>query len=156
MATPKILADQFREVYLSGTWVVNTNLQAQIENLSWTEATQKIGPHNSIAALIFHLHYYIKGVQQVLDGGSLDIKDKYSFDMAPINDATEWEKLRDSMIASATRFADSIERLTPEQLGSAFVEEKYGTYERNMHVIIEHGYYHLGQIVLLKKLMEIA
>ena len=156
MATPKSLADQYREVYLSGKWVVGTNLKEVIENISWTDATQKIGPHNSIAALVFHLQYYIKGVQQVLDGGSLDIRDKFSFDMQPILNASDWKQLRDSAILAADRFANTLEKLPSEKLADPFVDEKYGTYERNMLGMIEHGYYHLGQIVLLKKLMDIS
>ena len=31
--------------------------------------------------------------------------------------------------------------------------EKYGTYYRNFHGLIEHAHYHLGQIVLIKKLV---
>jgi hypothetical protein len=40
-----------------------------------------------------------------------------------------------------------------EKLKDVFVEEKYGTYQRNIDGMIEHSYYHLGQIVLIKKLL---
>jgi len=33
------------------------------------------------------------------------------------------------------------------------MEEKYGNYYRNFHGIIEHCHYHLGQIVLIKKML---
>lgn len=46
--------------------------------------------------------------------------------------------------------------LAPEEkLKEAFVEEKYGTYQRNLEGMIEHSYYHLGQIVLIKELLKI-
>jgi len=35
-----------------------------------------------------------------------------------------------------------------------FTDEKYGTYQRNLIGILEHSYYHLGQIVLIKKLLK--
>ncbi|MDQ1090003.1 hypothetical protein QE390_004607 [Siphonobacter sp. SORGH_AS 1065] len=35
-----------------------------------------------------------------------------------------------------------------------FVDEKYGTYYRNLHGMIEHTHYHLGQIVLIKKILR--
>ena len=38
-----------------------------------------------------------------------------------------------------------------EELNQVFVDEKYGTFHRNINALIEHGYYHLGQIVLIKK-----
>jgi hypothetical protein len=34
-----------------------------------------------------------------------------------------------------------------------FVDEKYGTYLRNIEGVIEHSYYHLGQVSLLKKMV---
>jgi len=39
-------------------------------------------------------------------------------------------------------------------LDSVFVDEKYGTYLRNIEGVIEHCYYHLGQISLIKKLVS--
>ena len=40
-----------------------------------------------------------------------------------------------------------------EKLSEVFVDEKYGTYERNINLMIEHCYYHLGQILIIKKLV---
>jgi len=33
------------------------------------------------------------------------------------------------------------------------VEEKYGNYQRNIDGMIEHSYYHLAQIVVIKKIL---
>jgi hypothetical protein len=41
-----------------------------------------------------------------------------------------------------------------EKLNQVFVDEKYGTYQRNIDAMIEHAYYHLGQIVLIKKMIN--
>lgn len=41
--------------------------------------------------------------------------------------------------------------LTDEAILSPFVMEKYGTYLRNLEGVIEHSYYHLGQIAIIKK-----
>ena len=35
-----------------------------------------------------------------------------------------------------------------------FVDQKYGDYQRNIDLMIEHAYYHLGQILILKKLLN--
>jgi hypothetical protein len=34
-----------------------------------------------------------------------------------------------------------------------FVNEKYGSLQRNIDAMIEHSYYHLGQIVLIRKII---
>jgi hypothetical protein len=46
-----------------------------------------------------------------------------------------------------------IEKLTENQLKNIFVKENYGTVQRNIHGLIEHSYYHLGQLVLTKKII---
>jgi len=57
------------------------------------------------------------------------------------------------MWADAESFAGLIEELSEERLWEPFSEEKYGIYYRNIHGIIEHSHYHLGQIVLIKKIV---
>jgi len=46
-----------------------------------------------------------------------------------------------------------IENTPDDKLDQNFIHEKYGTYQKNMDGMIEHCYYHLGQIVLIKKLL---
>jgi uncharacterized damage-inducible protein DinB len=154
MTLSKQLADQFREVQLNGTWVVATNLKAQLTDVSWEEATTRIGSLNTIAALTFHLNYYVAGLIRVLEGGPLDIRDKYSFDMPPITSAADWDALREKCFREAERFAGLVAAMPEEQLMGPFIMEQYGTYFRNVQVMIEHSYYHLGQIVLLRKLIK--
>ena len=154
MATPADIAKQFREIYLDGKWVIGTNLKAELENTTWQDANKTVGKHNSIAALTFHLNYYLAGVQKVLDGGSLDIRDTYSFDMEVLDSHEKWNDLRNSIITNARNFASSIESIPPKSLKDNFVDPKYGTLERNLQVIIEHGYYHFGQIVMIRKILQ--
>lgn len=147
------LANRFREVILNGRWVANTNFKDQLADVSWEQATQKVGSLNTIAALTFHIHYYIAGVLNVFEGGTLDIRDKYSFDMPPIQSQQDWEKLRSSLWRDAGRFADLVEQMPGERLQEVFVDAKYGTYQRNIEAMIEHSYYHLGQVSLIRKLL---
>lgn len=148
------IAKQFREVYLNGTWVATTNLKAQLSDVTWEEATTKVGNLNTLAALAFHVNYYVSGILNVLKGGSLDIRDKYSFDMPPVESQEDWEKLLDKMWSDGEAFASLVEQMPDEKLGAGFVEEKYGNYYRNILAMIEHSYYHLGQVVLLKKMIR--
>ena len=153
MENSKQLADRFREVILKGKWIANTNFKDQVTDLSWELATKKVGSLNSIAALIFHVDYYIGGTLNVFKGGDLEIRDKYSFDMPPIKSPEDWEKLKATMWSNAEEFANYLERLPDSKLDSVFVDEKYGNYRRNMEGMIEHSYYHLGQISLIKKML---
>lgn len=154
MKSSATLASRFREVLLNGTWVANTNYKQQLTGLPWEMATAKVGALNTISDLAQHIHYYIKGVQNVFEGGSLDIKDKFSFTFPPLPSQMEWTLFLDLLWKDAEAFAASVEQLPDEQLNEVFAAEKYGTYLRNIEGMIEHCYYHLGQIVLIKKLLS--
>lgn len=152
MHTIKYLADRLEEVLLSGTWIANTNCQTLLMATDYQQATRKIGDHNSISALTFHLNYYMAGLIKVLQGGPLDISDKYSFDMSPVTEEAQWVLLRQSFLDNAALFIEEVRALPEERLLQPFVNEKYGTYQRNIEGVIEHSYYHMGQISLIKKL----
>lgn len=150
------LAQRIREVFLNGRWIANTNFRDQLSDLSLEKATQQIPPLNTIAALTFHINYYLVGLLQVLAGGPLDIRDQFSFDLPPMQSDEDWDKLVNDLHVNAEKFAEQLENMSEEQLAATFVKEKYGTYRRNIEGVIEHSYYHLGQISLLKKLINKA
>lgn len=153
MKTKYQIANQFREVILNGTWIANTNFKHQLTGLNWEIATAKINSLNTIADLARHIHYYIKGLKNVIKGGALDIKDSHSFDFSPIQSQPEWESFLNLFWDDAEEFASLIEQMPDEKLNQSFADEKYGTYLRNVDGMIEHSYYHLGQIVLLKRIL---
>jgi uncharacterized damage-inducible protein DinB len=154
METSHQLANRFREVILNGKWIANTNLKDQLGDVHLKQATRKIGSLNTIAALTFHINYYIAGILNVFEGGNLEIRDKYSFDLPPIRSAEDWDRLRNELWSNAEKFAGHVERMSDEKLNATFVDEKYGTYRRNIEGMIEHSYYHLGQISLIKKMIR--
>ncbi|MNK34401.1 hypothetical protein D3C87_529070 [compost metagenome] len=148
------LANRFREVILNGTWIANTNYKAQLEGLDWQIAIKPVQDLNTIAALAQHVHYYISGVKAVLLGGELTIKDQFSFDFPAMVSQAQWDAFLILFWKDAEEFAVLVDQLLETQLNENFVEEKYSTYLRNIEAMIEHSYYHLGQIVLVKKLLQ--
>ncbi len=152
MKHSKQLADRFREVLLNGKWIANTNFKDLLSSVTWQHATKKVGSLNTIAALAFHVNYYIAGILNVFEGGELEIRDKYSFDMPPLNSKADWDQLLNDMWTNSEMFANHVESLSNEALSASFVKEQYGSYQRNIEAIIEHSYYHLGQISLINKM----
>ena len=146
------IAKHFRDVHFGGNWT-SVNLKETLTDVSWQQATTKIYSLNTIATLVFHINYYVSTVTKVLQGEPLNAHDKYSFDLPPIQSQEDWEKLLNKTWNDAENFAQLIEQLSEGKLGEIFSEEKYGNYYRNIHGIIEHTHYHLGQIVLIKKIL---
>jgi hypothetical protein len=154
MSSTSQLAKRFREVMLNGLWIANTNFKDQLKDVSWEQATTKISSLNTIAMLTFHIDYYIAGLVNVFEGGDLEIRDKYSFDLPSIESQQEWEELLNKLWSDAEKFANLLEQIPDSKMNEGFVDEKYGTYLRNIDGMIEHAYYHLGQITLIKKLLN--
>ena len=124
--------------------------------LTWQQATTQVASLNTIAALVFHINYYVNAILKVLQGHSLDAHDKYSFNLPILTNQAEWEKLQEKTFSDAEKLAASVEALPESKLWQVFSEEKYGDYYRNIHGVIEHTHYHLGQIVLIKKMLTSA
>lgn len=153
MERSKDLSKRLNEVLLNGYWIANTNYKSQIESVTWKEATQKIGTLNTIASLTFHVNYYLAGLINVFKGGGLEIRDKYSFDTPPIESEADWEKLTNEFLGNSEMIVKEVAKFADSRLDEPFVDKKYGTYLRNIEGVIEHSYYHLGQISLIRKMI---
>lgn len=149
---PKQIAKQFREVYFGGNWTCS-NIKDHLADVTWQQATTKVYTFNTIATLVYHMNYYVSAILKVLEGNPINAKDEYSFDHPPINSAEDWKNLLDKTLADAEKFTEKIEALPESKLWETFVAEKYGIYYRNLNGVIEHCHYHLGQLVLIKKLV---
>ncbi|WP_312090055.1 DUF1572 domain-containing protein [Chryseobacterium sp.] len=154
MSSTLQLAKRFREVILDGRWIANTNFKDQLSDISWEQATTRVGELNTIAMLTFHIDYYISGLVNVFEGGNLEIRDMYSFDLPPIESQEQWQDLLNKLWKNSEKFASLLEKMPDSKMNENFADEKYGTYLRNIDGMIEHAYYHLGQITLLKKIIN--
>lgn len=148
------MANRLREVFLDGKWIASTNYKEQIQGITRQEATLQVSDLNSIAALVFHVNYYIAGLLNVLNGRKLEISDKFSFRMPEIKSEHDWAQLVSAFLTNSDAFANKVERMEDHVLDQPFVNPRYGSYLRNIEGVIEHGYYHLGQIVLIRKLIR--
>ncbi len=147
------IAKHFKEVYFGGNWT-DSNIKDNLSNVTWQQATKKVYTFNTIATLVFHMNYFVGAGLQVLQYGTLDAHDKFSFNCPPINNQKDWEALLDKTYKDAELYTTLVEQLPEIKLAEVFVQEKYGNYYRNLHGIIQHCHYHLGQIVIIKKILE--
>lgn len=104
--------------------------------------------------LVFHINYYVSGILHEFETSKLEIHDKYSFDIPPISSEEEWTNLIQVFLANAEKLASLIEQMNDEDLDQPFIDGIYGAVLRNVDGLIEHAYYHLGQITLIKKMIK--
>lgn len=146
------IAQHLRDVHFGGNWTWSS-MQKHLQDVTWQQATTQVHGFNTIATLVYHTHYFVAALLKVLQGGPLDSKDAYSFAHPPLHSPADWEQFLGRVWADADALATHIAQLPEARLWETFVEEKYGTYYRNLHGVIEHTHYHLGQMVLVKKLV---
>ncbi len=147
------IAKHFREIHFGGNWT-ESDIRSQLADVTWEEAIARVYDLNTIAMLTYHIHYYVATVLNVLQGGALEGSDKNSFDHPPIASESDWENLRQQVMDDAGIFARLLDELPENRLWENIGPEKYGSYYRNLHGIIEHSHYHLGQIALIRKIIR--
>lgn len=152
MSVTAQIAKHFRDVHFGGNWTFS-NMKDNLADISWKQATTQVYSFNTIATLVYHMNYYVGAVTRVLQGEPLNASDKFSFGHPPIESQDDWKKMLEKTWADAEKFATLIEQLPETKLWEDFSDGKYGNYYRNLHGIIEHCHYHLGQVVLIKKIL---
>lgn len=147
------LAKHLNQVMLGGNWT-SMNYNSVLTDLPWQKANQQVQGLMSIAKLTFHATYYIDVLLRALKNQPLNAKDELSFNTPPINSQQDWDNLLKHIFTNSEEVCELIQQLPDEQLNDHFTDEKYGSFFRNINGIIEHLHYHLGQIVLIKKLLQ--
>jgi hypothetical protein len=146
------LARHLREVHFGENWTWS-NLKDQLTGITWQQAITPVYNCNTIATLVYHMNYYLGVVSNRVQGKPLVGKHEDSFIHPPIDSKEDWDNLISKTWADAEAFASYIEGLPESRLWEVF-SEKYGTVYRNIQGVIEHNHYHLGQIVVLKKIIH--
>ena len=153
MTFPQQIAKHLRDTFFGTNWTCS-NIQENLKDVTWEQATTQVYDLNTIFTLMQHITYYIPAQIQVLQGNLLVASDAESFITPNINNEIEWQLFLHEKYEEAEQLASLIENLSEEKLNEYFAEEKYGTYFKNLVGMIEHLYYHLGQIVFLKKIIN--
>ncbi len=146
------IAKNLEDLHFGGNWTA-VNLKDTLTGVHWKDTNRKVASLHSIAELVYHINYFIAVVNRVLQGHPLEGKDAVSFDVPEIRCNEDWEALLQKVWNDARIFSNLAKDLPDSKLTEIFGEEKYGTYQRNLYGLIEHSHYHLGQIVLVKKLL---
>lgn len=147
------LAARVGEVFLTGRWIAQTNINEVLSTVSFDVATRKIHNLNTLADLTFHLNYYLEGLLHVFAGGELEIRDEFSFNTPALHAEIDWQVLRATLLENARKFSLAVSNLSESDLTKPFAGGQYGSVQKNIEGTIEHAYYHLGQMVIIRKLI---
>lgn len=153
MKITDLIAQHIIEIHEGGNWT-EVNIKDTLADVNHKEATNVTkASYNTIAALVHHLSFYNDIVMQRLSGNDPVIGETNGFDVPAINNEEDWIKLKERNTQSAQQLAEAVKAF-PEEKIFELTATGHATNYKTLHGIAEHAHYHLGQIVLLKKLIR--
>ena len=147
------MAEHLWEFHFGNNWP-GPDLRSALDDITWQEATSRIYDLNTIAMLVYHLNYYITALNRAMRGEVLDYEDNISFNHPPIETPQDWHELTSRVLSEAEESSDLIRAMPEDKIWQALPEKNSGNFFRLISGITEHCYYHLGQIIVIKKIIR--
>jgi uncharacterized damage-inducible protein DinB len=110
---------------------------------------------HSIWEIVAHMIFWEGVVIQRLHGRRAGLVEELNFPLSPTPTEENWLKTLEEFRDSNQRFRTALFKLDPAKLQELTAAGKR-TYYDEAHGIIEHHVYHLGQIALLKKVLDLG
>jgi uncharacterized damage-inducible protein DinB len=149
MTETKRITELFEEIYNGDPWI-GESLMGTLENISVETAAKKIGPWNSIWEIVNHIISWRENVLQRVQGSVINSPaDNY---FTPVSDQSEkaWQNTLQDLKNSQEKWIGFLPEMNEADLEKIYPNNN-ASYYNNIHGIIQHDAYHLGQIVLLAK-----
>ena len=147
------IAGHITDCFDGENWT-GVNISDTLKNINWQEAQQRTaGSTNTIASLLNHLHYWNGIILHRSKGENPTVPDSNGFDVDELKNENDWNDLKEKARKSFIQLADAVKNFPEEKLKDTYAEGK-SSYYKNFQGIVEHAHYHLGQIVILKKLIK--
>ncbi len=153
MTLSQHIAQHLFDVHEGDNWT-DVNLKTTLKDITWQQAEAVTSASkNSIAALVHHIGFYTNVVQQRLEGTDPPINDKNGFDHLEIKNDDDWKDLVEECFRTSADLVSYLQNYPDDKLFVPVMENKSTAY-KSLHGLIEHAHYHLGQIVLIKHLVQ--
>ena len=142
----------FNDLYDGSPWI-DVTITDTLKNISAEQAATKIAPdRNSIWQILNHMIAWRENVLLRVQGNVIVTPNNNYFIEIPDTSETEWEKTLERLDNSQQQWINFLKNFTESQFDKIYPVNKMSYYE-HIHGILQHDAYHLGQIVLLSKLV---
>jgi hypothetical protein len=98
------------------------------------------------------MNFYVIAATDAINGATSILPDKASFINPIIQSEEDWTNLKQGSLDAVTQLLELLSQQEDDLLLKTFVVKAHGNYYRFIQGLIEHSHYHLGQIMILKKL----
>ena len=152
MNISKTIANHITDCYNGDNWT-SVNIADTLKDINWQQAQQKTATSpNTIASLINHLFYWNGILLQRSMGKNPSVPESNGYDVQELKNENDWNELKEKTHLSFIQLADAVKNFPEEKLEETYAAGK-SSYYKNFQGIVEHAHYHLGQIIILKKLL---
>jgi uncharacterized damage-inducible protein DinB len=150
-----LIAQHVIDVTEGGNWT-DVNIADTIRDISVEEANRRTpASPNTIASLLYHLSYWNRVMMQRMKGVKVAVPESNGFDVPELRTDHDWGNLKNDLFDSSRQLAEAIRAFDETKLMDPILPE-YSSVYKNLQGTVEHLHYHLGQIVILKKLVKKA
>jgi len=153
MKITTLIAQHIIDVHQGGNWT-EVDLTTTLQDVTLEEATTRTqASPNTIAALLHHITYWNRVMIQRAQGIAVQINGANGYDHPLLLTEEDWQDLKKDNIQSAHELATAITQFDETKLFYPILPGYFTAY-KNLQGSVEHVHYHLGQIVILKKLIH--
>ncbi len=152
MSESKRVSNLYQSIYNGNPWLEVT-LADTLSNVTAEQAYKKANPNlNTIWEIVNHLIQWRRNILRRVQGETVVTPDHNYF--VPVLDSSEaaWEQSLQSLAKSQELWSACLSDFNDADFEKIDQNNNHNFYE-DIHGIIQHDVYHLGQIVILKKLL---
>ncbi len=152
MKETKRITKLFEDLYNGRPWI-DVTIMDTLKNISAEQAAKKVTPErNSIWQIVNHMIAWRENVLLRVQGNEVAAPNNNYFIALRNTTDTEWQKAIQRFANSQDQWIRFLENFDEAQFENIYSSNKM-TYYEHIHGIVQHDAYHLGQIVLLSKLV---
>lgn len=153
MKITELIAQHLIDVHAGNNWT-DVDLSGTLKDVTVEEAiTVSAASPNTIAALLHHITYWNRAMIKRMAGMVVPDTPANGYDVPLISATVEWQRLKEDNLASAQELAAAIRAFDESKLYMPILPG-HSTAYKNMQGTVEHVHYHLGQMVIIKKLLR--
>lgn len=151
MNETKRLQSLIREHFDGSPWL-DVNIINTVDDVTADEASKKIGDHNSIYQIVVHMSKWRTALLKKLMGEKIVVPSNNFIEKKSAATKKEWKLAVKDLKDSQKKIVSFLSVSKDERFDTEFSNGH--NYYEHIQAILLHDTYHLGQIVLLKKLIN--
>jgi uncharacterized damage-inducible protein DinB len=153
MEETKRISKLFSDLYDGDAWI-DVTIVGTLKNVNSGQAfSRPIANLNTIWEIVNHLISWRETVLKRMKGEIVEEPEKNFFETVKNNSEDAWSSTLKRFEESQQMWMEFLSKFNNQDMGKFYVQSKY-TYYDMIHGILQHDTYHLGQVVMLKKIVS--